>query len=864
MPIPLEAVVGELHIVGGKRQDMTPPTAVITAPKRAARGRAGDMLCLLAELRGPEPLPYEDLIERVSEVYWRTPGTITSALRAALAAVNDWLMDRNVKADVNDRHRAGVSCAVLRGAEVIIAQVGPAAAYVAHYGQVERFPASDMVPPAMGVTRSVEIRFSQSQLNPGDMLLLCNQGAVERLPDPVVSDLLVYTGVETVLQTLEQQTGSGDLVALVIESAARESATRDKVRSALQASTPPPTPVRYERPAPELELEIVQIEPVHIERPVPAPTVEPPARAPVEPPVPIQAPVSVQPSEPVAPEPTRIEPPVEIAAAQENVQEPDLSGEASRDWTAEPVAQEPEFSLPVETMPVKAELVEAEPVEAEAVEAEPVEVEPTPVVQPAWPVVQAQPEPHPQLESEPEPEPVKEPEEEPEPSVPRVPWTQQARETMASWQLRRRLSRIGGSLAAGLTVAARGTGELIKRTLPENTLQPQPPGKTANAIFAVLSLALPLILALAVYTTYSDYSTAARYQAFLSEARNEAAQAPAARDVATRRAKWTAAYHQSTAALTVRPGGLEARQVRDEAARALDQIDNVSRLKTSLLWDFKSPGARRLAVQGPNLFVLDRTVQRLYQFTLNDSGEGVTDKGEPPTRIFKTQMVSERQVGDLVDLVWMPSGGARARSSLLVLDSNGLLDYDLAWNVRSVPLGQGAPTGAPTGTRAISAFGGNMYLLDAAAGRLLRYRPQGEGYGTPENYFEKPPGDLGAAIDLGIAADGNVYVLYADGRIRKFFAGAERPFAAANIADPIRRPVALNVDSEIRQGALYIADAHGTRIVQLNTDGAYVRQFRALNDVFDALEDVLVDEHEGRLFALSGGKLYVARLPAGP
>ena len=48
----------------------------------------------------------------------------------------------------------------------------------------------------------------------------------------------------------------------------------------------------------------------------------------------------------------------------------------------------------------------------------------------------------------------------------------------------------------------------------------------------------------------------------------------------------------------------------DDAQRALDQIDNVVRLKTSLLWDFKTPGSRRLAAQGVNLFVLDRSASR--------------------------------------------------------------------------------------------------------------------------------------------------------------------------------------------------------------------------------------------------------------
>ncbi len=370
-------------------------------------------------------------------------------------------------------------------------------------------------------------------------------------------------------------------------------------------------------------------------------------------------------------------------------------------------------------------------------------------------------------------------------------------------------------------------------------------------------LALVLLgVSVVVPNIYTQLSKMMQFETLLSGAHNDATQAATLRDQTARRARWASAYTQAVAALEVRPGATEARQIRDDAQRALDQIDNVVRLKTSLLWDFKTPGPRRLAAQGVNLFVLDRTANRVFQLTLNEAGDGVTDRGEPPTRAYKSQNVSDRQVGDLIDLVWMSAGGARTRSSLLVLDSGGLLEYDLAWNVTSVSLGQ-APV--PLGARAVAVFGGNLYVLDPATSHLWRYRPQGSGYAAAESYFDPPSGDLTAAIDVGM--DGSVYVLHADGRIRRFFGGKERPFAASGIADPIKRPVALSADAEARQGAVYVADAGGARIVKLNTDGAFVQQLRAIGDAFDALEDILVDERGGRLFVMSGGRLYSARLP---
>jgi len=805
MSIPLEAVIGELHILGGVRQSVTRPTAVLVAPRRAARGRPGDTLFVLVELRGQEPLPYEALMDSIGEAYWKTPGTITSALRAAIAAANDWLWERNVSAPVADRFRAGVSCAVLRGAEVLIAQAGPAAAYVAHYGQVERFPARDVVPPALGVSRGVEVRFSRAVLSPGDALLLCDAGAAERLSEEAVAKVLVYTGVEAALQSLEKLTGSADLIALVIESAAEA-----KTKAALEASVKRAAPVEPARPAPP---------PPISPQPEPAVSLGQVRAEPAKPIEPVERIVPVEPAEPIE----------EIEFAEQVVPEP-----------VEPVKP----SAPLE--PVG-------PIEAtKPREQAPVEPEPIKPTRPIQPVVPPKPPPQPEPAEEMEETPV---EEEP---LERIAWTQRVGESVAQLHLGERVRAIGGSLAAGLTIAARGIGTILQRILPEGALTPQARGKGTTMVLAGFAVFIPVMVAVLVTSTYMQYSTMARFQALLAGAQNDATQAATLRDQAARRARWVSAYTQAVTALQVRPGAPEARQIRDDAQRALDQIDNVVRLKTSLLWDFKTPGPRRLAVQGVNLFVLDRTANRVFQLTLNEAGDGVTDR-EPPTRAYKSQNVSDRQVGDLIDLVWMPAGGARTRSSLLVLDSGGLLEYDLAWNVSSVPLGQGP---VPLGARAVSAFGGNLYVLDPATSHLWRYRPQGSGYAPAESYFDPAPGDLTTAIDVGI--DGNVYVLLADGRIRKFFGGQEKPFAASGIADPIKRPVALSVDAEARRGAVYVADAGGARIVQLNTDGAFVRQLRAIGDAFDALEDVLVDERGGRLFVMSGGKLYSARLPAGP
>ncbi len=50
-------------------------------------------------------------------------------------------------------------------------------------------------------------------------------------------------------------------------------------------------------------------------------------------------------------------------------------------------------------------------------------------------------------------------------------------------------------------------------------------------------------------------------------------------------------------------------------------------------------------------------------------------------------------------------------------------------------------------------------------------------------------------------------------------------------------------------------------LLQLRPDGKFVRQFRVMGTAFAAIEDLLIDEQNGRVFVISGGRLYTAALP---
>ncbi len=266
MSISLDSLVGELQIVAGAPQSTTPATHVATAPRRAARGRAADTVYVLCDLPGAASSVLGELIEVMLKTYWATPGSVTAALRAAVAVGSEWLMDRNVNAQLPDRQSGGLSCAVLRGSEVFIAQAGPASAYVAQHGTVQHFPAADAEPmTALGMARAADVRYAHADLQPGDSVVLTDSRWAARLPIEAVASAIVSVRVAQALINLAQLAGSGDLIAVAIEAAGAVDATVPVESAApiepvkpiepVARSTPEATARPIERPAPRVNIQ---------------------------------------------------------------------------------------------------------------------------------------------------------------------------------------------------------------------------------------------------------------------------------------------------------------------------------------------------------------------------------------------------------------------------------------------------------------------------------------------------------------------------------------------------------------------------------------------------------------------------------
>jgi hypothetical protein len=218
----LQAVTGQLHIVNGETQTATAVPGLLAqpAPAKAARGRERDFLFVHLSLSGPldeTATLAHDLVEFLTGRFYNAPGgSVTGALRKAIGETNELLLRWNLSGAGRAREGA-LSCAVLRGEELFVAQVGEALALVGHNFGVERLPPKtpDRVTP-LGQTAGLDVRYFHTRLQAGDMLLL-GDPRLGYLSAESTANALVESDVESGLAELASLVGTDSARLLLVE-----------------------------------------------------------------------------------------------------------------------------------------------------------------------------------------------------------------------------------------------------------------------------------------------------------------------------------------------------------------------------------------------------------------------------------------------------------------------------------------------------------------------------------------------------------------------------------------------------------------------------------------------------------------------
>lgn len=150
----------------------------VVPPRKAARGRDQDRLIVYLRLEGTAVLSTGEYVQsasRAAVAFYKTPGTVTAALRSAAVSIHEPLRERNLLSPTRGRYVVGlVAMAAIRESILTLLLSGPMQAFL-FSAEGSRHITDTLAGKGLGLSESPPYYFSQITLEPNDRLLLCGR-----------------------------------------------------------------------------------------------------------------------------------------------------------------------------------------------------------------------------------------------------------------------------------------------------------------------------------------------------------------------------------------------------------------------------------------------------------------------------------------------------------------------------------------------------------------------------------------------------------------------------------------------------------------------------------------------------------------
>ncbi len=242
-----------LHRNAGRDLPGLPGVHVAQPPRRVARGRKQDGFIGYLHVASGPALSREQsltLLQSLERTFYNTPGSATAALRELAEGLNETLLNRNLKGG-GEPSVVYLTLMALREDMLFMAQSGPAHGFLMTRAGIEHLHDPETSGRGLGVARTPQIRFFQTPLSAGALLLFVPKlpagwnsatfrEVVGRPLGHAARRFLDDAGPDLQALLMEARPGNGQLTLLRTPAAAQQSVTAQQGPRPVE----PPAPER--------------------------------------------------------------------------------------------------------------------------------------------------------------------------------------------------------------------------------------------------------------------------------------------------------------------------------------------------------------------------------------------------------------------------------------------------------------------------------------------------------------------------------------------------------------------------------------------------------------------------------------------
>ena len=414
------------------------------------------------------------------------------------------------------------------------------------------------------------------------------------------------------------------------------------------------------------------------------------------------------------------------------------------------------------------------------------------------------------------------------------------------------------------------TAQSVELNIPE-----MPKERSEWPTMAAISIFVPMLMALLFFGLYIRNEGNEQRSQLLEQMAATQILAEEETDPALKRARFLQVLELGELAVASGVTEPEVRNIQESARRKLDEMDGIFRLEAQLLHQYEGENVALTSIVGQSsaigdgFYVLDGGSQAVYFHQTGTNLLPAIETGTPTVVATADRAIGAYAIGQFVDMMWRPLDAQNPREALAILDNRGAIVsyFPEASELRVIQLGMSSAWRHPL---QINEYGGNLYVLDDAAGYVWRYYPSNGNYVIQEErqaitFYDSP--NIEESVDFVIDdSDGSVLFLYQDGTLLKYYNGrtnwTPETLARNGLQSPMLDPKAIKYAGEGNTASLFVLDPGSNRILQLSRSGVLLNQFRATGadgrELIPQAIDFAVTQNPTRFVIITETEVYFA------